>query len=238
MTRFKALRSAVCAALGLTLSAFAPAAYSDTTYTYTGNYFNDCVPGECTPNTFLSGSITLTAPLSSSISTAQPYYSDLVSATFTDNGALGVSISLPGLGVNIGQANGLYPAFFLGTDASGAINSWFISIGYGPPNTTSFQNIYTSSPLICCGFDVAGGHDYVSSSDGASTAVMTVNGDPGTWICTSGCPAAVSPVPEPEVYAMLLAGLGLLGFEAYRRKLTKWDRGFAFRPGNHQEGLL
>jgi len=29
---------------------------------------------------------------------------------------------------------------------------------------------------------------------------------------------AVSPVPEPETYAMMLAGLGLLGFSARRRK--------------------
>ena len=28
----------------------------------------------------------------------------------------------------------------------------------------------------------------------------------------------ISPVPEPETYAMLLAGLGLIGFMAYRRK--------------------
>jgi hypothetical protein len=28
----------------------------------------------------------------------------------------------------------------------------------------------------------------------------------------------VAAVPEPETYAMLLAGLGLLGFTAYRRK--------------------
>ena len=30
----------------------------------------------------------------------------------------------------------------------------------------------------------------------------------------------VSPVPEPETYAMLLAGLGLIGFSARRRKLN------------------
>lgn len=31
---------------------------------------------------------------------------------------------------------------------------------------------------------------------------------------------SVSPVPEPETYAMLLAGLGLLGFAARRRKVN------------------
>lgn len=29
---------------------------------------------------------------------------------------------------------------------------------------------------------------------------------------------SATPVPEPEIYAMLLAGLGLLGFLAYRKK--------------------
>ncbi len=32
----------------------------------------------------------------------------------------------------------------------------------------------------------------------------------------------VSPIPEPETYAMLLAGLGLLGFSARRRKNTNY----------------
>jgi hypothetical protein len=30
--------------------------------------------------------------------------------------------------------------------------------------------------------------------------------------------ASVSPVPEPETYAMLLAGLGLMGFTVRRRR--------------------
>ena len=32
---------------------------------------------------------------------------------------------------------------------------------------------------------------------------------------------AVTSIPEPETYAMLLAGLGLLGFQARRRKLKE-----------------
>lgn len=38
------------------------------------------------------------------------------------------------------------------------------------------------------------------------------NGDSGWYVPT------VSPIPEPETYALLLAGLGLLGFHARRRK--------------------
>jgi len=32
------------------------------------------------------------------------------------------------------------------------------------------------------------------------------------------CPGDVAVVPEPETYAMFLAGLGLMGFMAWRRK--------------------
>ncbi len=35
----------------------------------------------------------------------------------------------------------------------------------------------------------------------------------------------LSPVPEPETYAMLLAGLGLIGMVAYRRKVSGKLRG-------------
>jgi hypothetical protein len=39
-----------------------------------------------------------------------------------------------------------------------------------------------------------------------------------TEINNHGQVAAVGSIPEPETYAMLLAGLGLLGFIARRRK--------------------
>jgi len=39
-------------------------------------------------------------------------------------------------------------------------------------------------------------------------------------VLTATASVAVSPIPEPGTYAMLLAGLGLLGFVTYRRKKT------------------
>lgn len=43
-------------------------------------------------------------------------------------------------------------------------------------------------------------------------------GQPETWHGFNVGAAAVAPVPEPESYALLLAGLGLAGFSARRRR--------------------
>lgn len=55
---------------------------------------------------------------------------------------------------------------------------------------------------------------YVASTSSSAYATS------GTWrfdmATVSG--AAIAPVPEPETYAMLLAGLGLMGFASRRRK--------------------
>ena len=42
------------------------------------------------------------------------------------------------------------------------------------------------------------------------------NGDSGWYV-----PTVTTPIPEPETYALMLAGLGLLGFAARRRKLKE-----------------
>ncbi|MFT5590771.1 MAG: hypothetical protein ACI9ZF_002965 [Bradyrhizobium sp.] len=44
----------------------------------------------------------------------------------------------------------------------------------------------------------------------------TINSYTGSLYVTSGTPIP-PPVPEPETYAMMLAGLGLLGFAAHRK---------------------
>lgn len=62
-------------------------------------------------------------------------------------------------------------------------------------------------------------HNYFSST-GGMTVVDLFNGDPQIPLTLAfrGTITNVGVVPEPETYAMLLAGLGLLGIAARRRK--------------------
>ena len=105
---------------------------------------------------------------------------------------------------------------------------------YVPDNQTPF-GIF-SNGLSCCGNGasnaVPGPLDFkVTNTSGISLASFAANSTgPGYWFSAdvisgftglTGNVAAVvptSPIPEPESYAMLLAGLGLLGFIAGRRK--------------------
>ncbi|TXT23230.1 MAG: hypothetical protein FD134_2256 [Gallionellaceae bacterium] len=45
-----------------------------------------------------------------------------------------------------------------------------------------------------------------------------LNGTQHAFLLQDVAPSVASAVPEPETYAMLLAGLGLLGYTARRRK--------------------
>ena len=69
----------------------------------------------------------------------------------------------------------------------------------------------------------------VSGAQWSNLSFVNLEVPLGNFICgsTTDCPSvlfdnvvlrATVPVPEPESYAMLLAGLGLMGFVARRRK--------------------
>ena len=72
--------------------------------------------------------------------------------------------------------------------------------------------------FLDCGSGCTYGNNFswqINSAEGqlASDAIFTVDAN---GVSVGG--PALAPVPEPDTYAMLLAGLGLLGFMAYRRK--------------------
>ncbi|MGA7749025.1 MAG: PEP-CTERM sorting domain-containing protein [Gallionella sp.] len=75
-------------------------------------------------------------------------------------------------------------------------------------NFTSFSMIYNSA--------LSGTPVLSFAGDNLSVNWQSISFNPGTvQFAVTG---NVSAVPEPETYAMLLAGLGLIGFMAYRRK--------------------
>lgn len=64
-----------------------------------------------------------------------------------------------------------------------------------------------------------GGLSSVHLADGTVLSGYSVSSLSGfDWTSAYGAPPVAAPIPEPETYAMLLAGLGLLGFVTHRRR--------------------
>ena len=116
------------------------------------------------------------------------------------------------------------PRNFLRADISGGTSSVSVDLGdYNADSDLLFLDVYDSSNALL-------GHTEFFI-DASFTGMQTLSlSTPGISYAIFGATDAangssvyadnftISAVPEPETYAMLLAGLGLLGFTARRRK--------------------
>jgi hypothetical protein len=118
------------------------------------------------------------------------------------------TITFDGFSGNVRGVGG----FFFGSDLFG---------DYTPSNVitltaTDAQGHFVSYDLIAP--DRSSFLGFVST-DAFTQVTLLAEEQPGVWATANDLHLSVSAVPEPGTYAMLLAGLGLLGFMSRRRKV-------------------
>lgn len=116
-------------------------------------------------------------------------------------------------------------SFSMPVDSSGNGGSNVISLGGGGITFSAF-NLYENAMLIATGM-LNGSGSYLSFAGGATPGNYSLN-IAGLKLNPSAAASyagniSISPVPEPETYAMMLAGFGLLGLSIRRRKSDTFD---------------
>lgn len=151
----------------------------------------------------------------------QYFYSDLTAPyTSAGNGnyvvdsSIEISNVVDGFGTIDFSGDGFTVSFTNGSSFSTApFNGFVVSDIFSTIDSfTSFKLISNDGLLGTPTLDFGENQLYVNWQGlnfGGGNLVFTVNSD-----------ITISPVPEPETYAMLVTGLGLLGFTARRRMIT------------------
>jgi hypothetical protein len=185
-------------ALAACLTLLSLPALADEVYTYTGNAMGTTfVPGGgYTATNMITGSFTTASPLGANLALADISF---LSYSFTDGDQTMT---------NLNSVEYLPPDFEIGTDASGNIISWNITLNI--PSTLDFINTSNSSdPLI-------GVQDNGQVGIEAILGAVGNSGTPGTWTKSE---VAATATPEPSSFMML--GTGLLGaFGLARRRFN------------------
>ncbi|MEQ1591176.1 MAG: DUF1566 domain-containing protein [Thiobacillaceae bacterium] len=153
-------------------------------------------------------------------------YADWRLPTTTDTGALGAQCTYSGTdcGYNVDTASSEMAHLYFVTlgnqsyyTTTGAVSGAYAG-GANPNSTldnvgpfTNFQSYvywsgteYAPNPSVAWGFDTGSGYQYYDSKANSFYALAVSPGD-------------VAAVPEAETYALMLAGLGLIGWRARRR---------------------
>jgi PEP-CTERM motif len=161
----------------------------------------DLVPNETSPG--VNGN-----PANSFINDVQIVYSGSLTGTLGFTNVSGASVLDAFVGKNANM------------DAGYKSDTGYIQVDWTSPKVANLDFTQTSVWDIS-GISVsdlnntyASANNKPSPTDGVidvtAYALKSLNPTPSNWV--------TSPVPEPSTYAMLLAGLGLIGFIAYRRK--------------------
>ena len=149
--------------------------------------------------------------------TVSPINGNAFNYNFSVSGATdyGYNVSAPGTAYAGAAGSEMAHLFFndLGNKAFYNASGTFQS-GYGVTNSGPFQNLH--SRAYWSGTDYATYFAWVFGNDDGSQAYFDKRGDAVyAWAVRPGDVAAV---PEADTWAMLLAGLGLVGMAARRRR--------------------
>lgn len=190
---------AISLLLALVVLNFATPTRADETYSYTGNSFTSFSGSDSCPSVCgISGSFTLASALPDS--SAFPTTPTPISYSFTDGNFTWTS------------SNSSIAVFEFGTDSTGDINAWIISL-YETSNIR--DNLYSCGSSVCGSSFHYTGYDnsqLVEISPFSILGNAIVTNEPGTWIASSSSPS----LPEPS--SLLFLCTGLLGVAGMRRR--------------------
>jgi len=199
------------------------------------------------PTSFTSGLVSMVSNGAAQVTSAQNSFNAMGMGTGLSTTMI-ANTTLTGGGVFSAANFSTTASTTLTLDDQGARHDWVFNITdylvTGASSKVVMSNLNSGSTLT---WNVGNGYASLGASGdflgtilaktyiavGASTVVSGMNGSCGIYSATSyvstganavvggNCTVPVNPVPEPETYAMLLAGLVSIAFISRRRKMSK-----------------